>query len=190
MPLDLKPIEARLAAASEGPWQAEQEQLGARSKPVHIIWSKAHVVARCGSIGMPKAQEDTDLIAHAPTDLAALIQEVERLRAAIRATYTAPDPMAFFAAERALQEIAQGASPASLPDLIRQAESRGWRWESGHSQGPFEPGRRFYARLWLPSLDPMHDEEPWADERIGWGETLEEATRAAWSLLPPDPYKK
>lgn len=74
---------------------------------------------------------------------------------------------------------------ATLPDLIGAIEARGWRWEGGHSQKPSQPGRHFYARLWLPTLDPMHDAEPWVDERIGWGDTVEEATQRAIEMLPP-----
>lgn len=112
-------------------------------------------------------------------DALALIREVERLRAAIRAMYTAPDAAAFFAAERALREAVQGESPPSLPLLIRAIESRGWLWECGHYQAA---RGTFYARVWTPG--------PPADERYGYGETPEEATRQAIEMLPPDPYKK
>lgn len=80
---------------------------------------------------------------------------------------------------------ARGDQPPSpsLSDLIRQVEARGWLWEGGYSQGPCEEGRRFWVRLWLPTLDPMH--EDFADEREGYGATLEEATRLAIEALPP-----
>lgn len=77
---------------------------------------------------------------------------------------------------------------ATLSDLIQQIEARGWLWECGHNQGPSEPERRYYARLWLPTLDPMH--EDYADERIGWGATVEDAMQRAIAALPPDPYRR
>lgn len=76
------------------------------------------------------------------------------------------------------------ASPdyASLSDLIRQIRARGWLWEGGHSQGPCEEGRRFWVRLWLPTFDPMH--EDFADEREGYGATIEAAMQQAIEMLP------
>ena len=87
MTLDLDPIRARLAAATPGPWEyrpfTEIDPDGA--------FDLAHVVADdpddpagdqvsvCASIMRP----DADLIANAPTDMAALVAEVERLRVAV-----------------------------------------------------------------------------------------------------------
>lgn len=110
-------------------------------------------------------EQKLNTLGFARQDALALIAEVKQLRAAIQPTQAAPDYV-------------------SLSDLIRQVEARGWLWEAGHSQGPFDVGRRFYARLWLPSLDPMHDEGPAVDEWIGWGDTPEEATQRAIDLLP------
>lgn len=72
---------------------------------------------------------------------------------------------------------------ATLLDLIRQVEARGWQWEVGCNQAPHEPDRHYYASLWLPTLDPMH--EDCADEREGYGATVEEALRQAIAALPP-----
>jgi radical SAM superfamily enzyme YgiQ (UPF0313 family) len=77
--LDLGPIKARLAAATPGPWEAmPSKNKGGVDKfvgppgcdfPVcemFVIWEKWG--------------DDMYLIANAPTDLAALVEEVERLR--------------------------------------------------------------------------------------------------------------
>lgn len=75
-----------------------------------------------------------------------------------------------------------------LPDLTRQVEARGWLWEVGCNQGPAEPDRHYYAYLWLPTLDPLHEDV--ADEREGWGATVEDALQQAIAALPPDPYRR
>lgn len=72
-------------------------------------------------------------------------------------------------------------------DLTRQVEARGWQWEVGCNQGPHEPDRRYYAYLRLSTLDPLH--EVAADERAGWGATVEDALQQAIAALPPDPSK-
>ena len=87
-PIDLKAIKARLTKATPGPWE-------------WCIWVRRHALQR--RVG-PKAflvvletqgdaeadypcanDADRDLIQHAPTDLATLIAEVERLRAEVEA---------------------------------------------------------------------------------------------------------
>lgn len=78
--LDLQPIKARLAAATPGPWTASpnvQPRGVAAVAEVNTV-----LVLSSGPLYGSPAQ-DADLIANAPTDLAALVAEVERLRAAI-----------------------------------------------------------------------------------------------------------
>jgi hypothetical protein len=71
--LNLEPIKARLAAATPGPWE-----LGER-------WEDAsrRIVSGAGLIiATPRSWEghyDAELISHAPSDLAALVAEVELL---------------------------------------------------------------------------------------------------------------
>lgn len=79
--LDIEPIKARLAAATPGPWQTivtVETDIGTE----HLV-TEADMDASC--IGTSPQAADADLIAHAPTDLAALIAEVERLRVALQA---------------------------------------------------------------------------------------------------------
>lgn len=84
--LDLQPIKARLAAATPGPWEPAELQGQSRR---NSFFSVAVVGRREVRAGIPcQAQpdeRDADLIANAPTDLAALVAEVERLRGAIKA---------------------------------------------------------------------------------------------------------
>lgn len=75
--LDIEPIKARLAAATPGPWQTittVETDIGTE----HLV-TEADMDAGC--IGTSPQAADAELIANAPTDLAALIAEVERLRA-------------------------------------------------------------------------------------------------------------
>lgn len=77
-PLDLEAIEARLRAATPGPWAA--------------VWlSEALKVAHRHAMPWfaddapesyrPSKEADAALISHAPTDIASLLAEVRRLRA-------------------------------------------------------------------------------------------------------------
>ena len=82
--VNLEAFKARIAKATPGPWE-------------WIVWTRRHMlVYRTGMKSLltvletqgdveadyPCANEaDRDLIQHAPTDLAVLIEEVERLRA-------------------------------------------------------------------------------------------------------------
>ena len=76
--LNLEPIKARLAAATPGIWYFDvhglppQERGGVRVLDNWLFWEDE------------ATESDTELIAAAPTDLAVLVAEVERLRAAIR----------------------------------------------------------------------------------------------------------
>lgn len=70
-PLDLEPIKARLAAAAPGPWYVTSED---------GIGDERGAAIAVGPYGVGIDEPDAALIAHAPTDIAALIAEVERLR--------------------------------------------------------------------------------------------------------------
>lgn len=81
--LDLEPIEARLNAATPGPWWLLNEY----TEP-HQDGDEWHIYARVGN-RVPRVVDNTEdqltwpdaeFIAHAPTDVAALIAEVRRLR--------------------------------------------------------------------------------------------------------------
>lgn len=77
---DLAAIRARLAAATEGPWSQRHypDDVGIKvfSTVPHRRVGVRLIIAGWGHV-LRKA--DADLIAHAPTDLAALCDEVERL---------------------------------------------------------------------------------------------------------------
>lgn len=66
--LDLEPIKARLAAATPGPWEMQDE---------YIACPDGDFVCTIVDGG---TERDAMLIANAPTDLAALVAEVEALR--------------------------------------------------------------------------------------------------------------
>jgi len=74
---DLDAIKARLAAATPGPWE---------TRFLHRVWMRAREEPGNLMFGTGPTQDwaDCDLMAHAPTDLAALVAEVERLHQAIR----------------------------------------------------------------------------------------------------------
>jgi hypothetical protein len=86
-PLDLDPIRARLEAASPGPWRWEDwgDPPVDHGRSAHTLASdelsltKA-ICTAAQATSMWKNPADADLIAHAPSDIAALIAEVERLR--------------------------------------------------------------------------------------------------------------
>lgn len=78
--LDLTPIKARLDAASPGPWSWGYVDDTANPEALHSsIDLVAYAPDRTIKIGYP----DATLIASAPADIAALIAEVERLRAEV-----------------------------------------------------------------------------------------------------------
>ena len=74
--MNLEPIKARLAAATPGPWETDEEKCC-----VYSVDSGAVIAERLGS--ETSSCVDADLIAHAPTDIAELVAEVERLREVI-----------------------------------------------------------------------------------------------------------
>ena len=75
--LDLEPIKERLAAATPGPWFADDDG-GVSTEPHAYTMTSTPVVDTegCG-MGNPK---DAIFIANAPEDIAALVAEVEQLR--------------------------------------------------------------------------------------------------------------
>jgi len=78
-PADLAAIRARLAAATPGPWRLQTCACGAVCDDAAAVKAGGVLVVECAD------DPDADLIAHAPTDLAALLDEVERLRAGLAA---------------------------------------------------------------------------------------------------------
>lgn len=80
--LDIQPIKDRLAAATPGPWRC------VRDDPNEYVISIATVndeilITMPNDVVCSTPEDDADLIANAPADLAALVAEVERLRAQI-----------------------------------------------------------------------------------------------------------
>ena len=71
----LAAIRERLAAATPGPWEARVEVHGVSLVP--LLTNKGHLAFAYGD----GWGDDAEFIAHAPTDVAALLAEVERLRA-------------------------------------------------------------------------------------------------------------
>jgi len=79
--IDLEPIKARLAnVATPPPWKAYGPDALGRTFVNREGATLDHAAIIADTGGGNRAARDADLIAHAPTDLAALIAEVERLR--------------------------------------------------------------------------------------------------------------
>ena len=79
-PLDLDAVEQRLKAATPGPWAV------VRVPEVIEITShkRTHIARRfTGNFGDPQALPDTEFIAHAPEDVAALVAALRETRAAL-----------------------------------------------------------------------------------------------------------
>ncbi len=89
--MNLEEIEARLAAATPGPWDAdgtEVSQHWSRPEPwLTIATNEVDCMAYCyGGRGRGVERvEDAEFIAHAPEDIRALLAEVKRLQAQIDA---------------------------------------------------------------------------------------------------------
>ena len=198
MTLDLDLIKARLAVAAPGPWRwvrayehrgvhwcLENDTSAALGSTINhnlvTLSTDEYEFDDDGESTSLSETPDFQLIAKAPTDLAALIAEVERLRIDLEHAENEQSRLSYEA--RTEIERLRG-----LPDLIRQVEARGWLWEVGCNQGPHEPDRRYYAYLRLSTLDPLHEDV--ADEREGWGATVEAALRQAIAALPPDPCRR
>lgn len=78
--LDLDAIKARLAAATPGPWTVSPN---VQPRGVAAVAEVNTVLILSSGPLYGSPMQDASLIAHAPTDLRALVAEVERLRAAI-----------------------------------------------------------------------------------------------------------
>lgn len=78
--IDLEAIEARLKAATPGPWMSEFWDGLLFVSAIHDAGGS--YVCELG-LGSDSAAKDAAFIAAAPTDVAALIAEVRRLRAAL-----------------------------------------------------------------------------------------------------------
>lgn len=87
-PLDLEPIVARSHAATGGPWEADEHANIWAPGIVELRWKGAPPRARCvvgaGPAPVIPREADVDLIANAPTDIAALLAEVEAWRTVAR----------------------------------------------------------------------------------------------------------
>ncbi len=84
MSLDLDPIKQRLAAATPGPWRVKEGQRSLHRGTVEVeeFGRLIETVAECYCGGYEgHGRQNAELVAHAPEDLEALIEEVERLRA-------------------------------------------------------------------------------------------------------------
>lgn len=91
----LAAIEARVAAAKPGPWEAEHERDGsfilyhAPPRPYHT--TGLYTLVKRGGFAKGVSRDDVELIAHAREDIPALIAEVRRLRAAYQELGAASD---------------------------------------------------------------------------------------------------
>ena len=75
--INLDEIEARLDAATPGPWRRGDYS----SEPVLSgIWSDNGLVLVARTCFAPASDTNADLIANAPTDMRAMLDEVTRLR--------------------------------------------------------------------------------------------------------------
>jgi hypothetical protein len=99
--LDLEAIKARAEAATEGPWQVDKPPYalgaytGGGGDCTVTVSTKLKWSSKCGDeperAGVFKkllvswqSKQDAEFIAHARTDIPALIAEIERLRALVR----------------------------------------------------------------------------------------------------------
>jgi hypothetical protein len=70
-------IRARLEAATEGPWEIYEEPVGRRSTPtITVAQPRGNVVCRVGPKGIKGVAPDANLIAHAPADIAFLLEQI------------------------------------------------------------------------------------------------------------------
>ena len=88
MSIDIEAIKARLAAATPGPW--EWSVRPKRHMLIHRFSERGHLTVletegESEHAEYPCANDaDRDFIEHAPSDITALVAEVERLRAALK----------------------------------------------------------------------------------------------------------
>ena len=88
--LDLEPIKERLEAATPGPWSFHilPQPVGITAATIH---SEHGPRETCWTVDLPPeiggmgTEKDAEFITHSPEDIAALLDEVERLRGQIDA---------------------------------------------------------------------------------------------------------
>lgn len=81
---ELSEIRARVEAASDGPWSADDEGDGGSILDAfggHVVIGNGVVIDRVGRPAYGVGSPDADFIAHSREDVPALLAEVERLRA-------------------------------------------------------------------------------------------------------------
>lgn len=92
--LDLDPIRDRLAAATRGPWRWDGNEFEGRagepgvfeydSPVIHVEHSGGSCCSPC-ELSVEISEADREFIAHSRDDIAALLDEVERLRESVEA---------------------------------------------------------------------------------------------------------
>jgi hypothetical protein len=85
---ELQAIRERLANATPGPWEAFKDNDGGYNTEWLVTTADGYV-AIC-DWGNGTLKSDAQFIAHAPTDIAALIAEVEKLKAKLKRLSTLP----------------------------------------------------------------------------------------------------
>jgi hypothetical protein len=91
MALDLEPIKARLSAATPGPWKRYYAGIDLDGEEMWYVGHNGGTVTIDGVAGDIPYTPDAEFIAHAPSDIAALVAEVERLRKVAEAAAEAID---------------------------------------------------------------------------------------------------
>lgn len=135
--LDLDGIKARLAAATPGPWiwHASPWEDHAGLAVLHFpVYNPKPGAANDVAVTVVKSAADASFIAHAPEDIAALVAEVERLRADADRSF--PDRIKE-SLDRAEVESEWPVTPAS--EIVGTPDPRTWRgaWRlTGHRWGP------------------------------------------------------
>lgn len=119
--LDLEPIKERLATATPGPWRVwrDPDPTKVRTTAVETAWCHGDIEGDTELITdyLP-TDADAELIANAPSDLTALVAEVERLQPRQVTTYEALDGLP----EEAVVRDAEG--------WIAQMSVKGPEWEN------------------------------------------------------------
>ena len=117
-PLDRDAIQARLDAATEGPWMTTQDT-GTHVVYVNSTSPKGQTYSSVLWNADWATEADAEFIAHAPADVAALLAEVHRLRARL------------WEHERPATEAERNALRQSFTELVAQAS------EDGDHEGAF-----------------------------------------------------
>lgn len=79
-PIDLGAIKGRLAQATPGPWKFDGDDRIVAKCVCVVLVTRGVDEAPTDDLGGPTFLANTEFIAHAPEDIAALLAEVERLR--------------------------------------------------------------------------------------------------------------